>query len=93
MQMVEGEVEKSHGFFDSTLHLWLQYLTCSQSRVHFLRHSNSSLQVAQTRGAKPFLIFASRAIKVEVTGARDFRHFEEFEEFEVPLCIGFPTVC
>jgi hypothetical protein len=39
-------------------HLFEQYLTFSQFLAHFFRHSNSNLQVTQTFGLKPFLIFA-----------------------------------
>jgi hypothetical protein len=39
-------------------HFLEQYLTFSQFFAHFLRHSNSKLQVMQTFGLKPFLILA-----------------------------------
>ena len=39
-------------------HLSEQYFTFSQSRAHFLRHSNSRLHRRHTLGANPFLIFA-----------------------------------
>ena len=40
------------------LHFSEQYLTFSQSRAHFLRHSKGRPQVAQIFGGKPFLVFA-----------------------------------
>jgi hypothetical protein len=42
----------------SDLHFSEQYLTLSQSRAHFLRHSKGSLQRWQILGGKPFLVFA-----------------------------------
>ena len=47
------------------LHFSEQYLTFSQSRAHFLRHSNGRWQRAQTLGANPFLILA--LIKIPFT--------------------------
>ena len=35
-----------------------QYLTFSQSRAHFLRHSKSNPQRTHVFGAKPFLVLA-----------------------------------
>jgi hypothetical protein len=40
------------------LHFSEQYLTFSQSRAHFLRHSKGRLHVAQILGGKPFFVFA-----------------------------------
>jgi hypothetical protein len=39
-------------------HFLEQYLTFSQFFAHFLRHSNSNLQVTQTFGLNPFFILA-----------------------------------
>jgi hypothetical protein len=52
--MIKWNVENALGHFD--LHFSEQYLTFSQSRCHFLRHSNSKPQATQTLGAKPFLV-------------------------------------
>jgi hypothetical protein len=40
------------------LHFSEQYLTLSQSRAHFLRHSKGRPQRWQILGGKPFLVFA-----------------------------------
>ena len=40
------------------LHFSEQYLTFSQSRAHFLRHSKGRPHRAQIFGGKPFLVFA-----------------------------------
>ena len=58
--MIKGYVENALCHFD--LHFSEQYLTFSQSRCHFLRHSNSSPQEAQVFGAKPFLVLAMRGM-------------------------------
>jgi hypothetical protein len=56
VEVIKGDVEGALHFPD--LQASEQYLTCSQSLAHFLRHSKGRWQRAQTFGAKPFLIFA-----------------------------------
>jgi len=56
--VIKGNVKNALGHFD--LHFSEQYLTFSQSRCHFFRHSNSNPQDAQIFGAKPFLVLAMR---------------------------------
>jgi hypothetical protein len=58
MEMIKGNIDNALHLFSR--HLSLQYLTSAQFLAHFLRHSNSRPQRAQTLGAKPFLTFATR---------------------------------
>jgi hypothetical protein len=46
------------GNYFPALHFSEQYLTLSQSRAHFLRHSKGRPQVAQILGGNPFFVFA-----------------------------------
>jgi hypothetical protein len=46
------------GNYFPALHFSEQYLTFSQSRAHFLRHSKGRLQRWQILGGKPFLVLA-----------------------------------
>jgi hypothetical protein len=53
----------NHDFAPADLHFWEQNLTFSQSRSHFLRHSNGNPQLAQVFGAWPFLVCAVRGME------------------------------
>ena len=44
------------------LHFCEQYFTFSQSRAHFLRHSNGRPQRSHVLGANPFLVWAVRGM-------------------------------
>jgi hypothetical protein len=46
------------GYYLPALHFSEQYLTLSQSRAHFLRHSKGRLQRWQIFGGKPFFVLA-----------------------------------
>jgi hypothetical protein len=45
------------------LHFCEQYLTWSQSRAHFLRHSKGKPHVTQIFGGNPFFVRAVRVIE------------------------------
>jgi hypothetical protein len=45
-------------YYFPALHFSEQYLTFSQSRAHFFRHSKGRLQRWQIFGGKPFLVLA-----------------------------------
>jgi len=66
--VIKRNVENALGHFD--LHFSEQNLTFSQSRCHFLRHSNSSPQDAQIFGAKPFLVLAMRGMSLNIERRR-----------------------
>jgi hypothetical protein len=68
IEMIKGNVENALDHFD--LHFSEQYLTFSQSRCHFLRHSNSSPQDVQIFGAKPFLVLAKRGMCLNIERRR-----------------------
>ena len=54
---MSNQLEAPSGLYPA-LHLSEQYFTFSQSRAHFLRHSNGRLQRWQIFGSKPFLVLA-----------------------------------
>ena len=64
VELIKWHVEQAsdHALDPDLLHLSEQYLTFSQSRCHFLRHSNSRPQVEHTLGGYPPLVLAIRGI-------------------------------
>jgi hypothetical protein len=63
VEMVKWNVDDSCDH--AALHFLEQYRTLPQSLSHFLRHSKGFLQVTQSLGGKPPLVFATLAISQE----------------------------